>query len=95
MAIAARGLHDSPRRLWRSALGVCPRGLLTPLDESYAHTERGDEAVQKPEQCYIARAVKAVSAGEPLRDTYAPVDDNVHFVVHYDFRRAPNMATRT
>lgn len=56
-----RGLDDSTRRLWRSALGVCPRGMLTPLDESFTHEERWGE--ERPEQCYIARAVKGISAG--------------------------------
>ena len=62
MAISARGLDDYARRLWRSALGVCPLGMLTPLDESFAHANRVDE---QPEQCYIARAVKGILAGEP------------------------------
>ena len=64
VAISARGHDDSTRRLWRSALGVCPRGMLTPLDETF--TPAGlvaDRVDEKPEQCYVARAVKSISAG--------------------------------
>jgi hypothetical protein len=35
--------------------------MLTPLDESFTHEERWGE--ERPEQCYIARAVKGISAG--------------------------------
>jgi precorrin-4 methylase len=38
-----------------------------------------------PQRRYIATTTRPVKRGDSLRDTYAAVDDSVHFVVFYEF----------
>ena len=52
-----------------------------------AFTDGVQEAVHltNPQRRYIATTTRPVKRGDSLRDTYATVDDNIHFVVFYDF----------
>ena len=75
-------------------------GLLVPLHDIMNHDlaqqsiEFGDgierESVsyavrlKRPDRTYIARTTRRVALGEALYDTYAAVNDNLHFLVHYE-----------